>query len=358
MKLFVEPVDVWLFRDGRPFDLGGDHQARSVFPPLPTVVQGAMRSHHLAVRGASLADYLAGRDRIDREIGAPGSDAPNHLRFRGPIVAKATGHRGGKRIIERFFPLPADALVEESSIRAMQPSRRTVGATNLPDGVGLIGSEGAAAAARGGGEGRKWLREADLRTYLQEGGVSKECTVGESCLFVYESRFGIGRDDRTRGTREGLLYEARKVRPCDDVGLYVEVDGLTGWPQRGVMAFGGEGHGARYEMVDLPTLQPEPCMGDMGFKVVFLTPTFFAKGWQPGDWSALLGSPVVFRGAAVGKPVVLGGFDMAKKRHKPARRYVPAGSVYFFEGTPPQGLQSISEFGGNIGFGQFLIGRW
>ena len=30
--LFIEPTDVWFFRDGRPFPTGGGHTARGIFP--------------------------------------------------------------------------------------------------------------------------------------------------------------------------------------------------------------------------------------------------------------------------------------------------------------------------------------
>ncbi|MFN3533317.1 MAG: type III-B CRISPR module-associated Cmr3 family protein, partial [Candidatus Brocadia sp.] len=32
MKIFIEPNDVLMFRDGKPFSGGDDHYARSTFP--------------------------------------------------------------------------------------------------------------------------------------------------------------------------------------------------------------------------------------------------------------------------------------------------------------------------------------
>ncbi|MCS6846435.1 MAG: type III-B CRISPR module-associated Cmr3 family protein, partial [Anaerolineae bacterium] len=66
MALFLSPVDVWLFRDGRPFDAGDDHYARSLFPPYPSVIQGAIRSHHLVVKGVDLRDKRA----IEEAVGS------------------------------------------------------------------------------------------------------------------------------------------------------------------------------------------------------------------------------------------------------------------------------------------------
>jgi len=52
--LFFEAVDVWLFRDGRPFTAGSDHVAHSVFPPYPSVMQGAIRSNQLVLLNVDL----------------------------------------------------------------------------------------------------------------------------------------------------------------------------------------------------------------------------------------------------------------------------------------------------------------
>ena len=55
--------------------------------------------------------------------------------------------------------------------------------------------------------------------------------------------------------------------------------------------------------------------------------------------------------AAINRFQSLGGFDWAKNDHKPARRYVPAGSVYFFESKGEARLKpgltqhAITDFG-------------
>lgn len=51
MRLFIRPVDVWLFRDGKPFDAASDHRARSLFPPYPSTMQGVIRSKALVHLG-------------------------------------------------------------------------------------------------------------------------------------------------------------------------------------------------------------------------------------------------------------------------------------------------------------------
>jgi hypothetical protein len=74
--LFLEPLDVWLFRDGRPFMAGQQFRAASRFPPSPLVVQGALRAYHLMVHSTvPLWDSRSCR-RGSRWTGRLGAAAP------------------------------------------------------------------------------------------------------------------------------------------------------------------------------------------------------------------------------------------------------------------------------------------
>jgi CRISPR-associated protein Cmr3 len=57
--LFIEPLDVWLFRNGRPFNSQEDHTAQGTFPPFPSTMQGILRTHHLALHGINIYDQTA-----------------------------------------------------------------------------------------------------------------------------------------------------------------------------------------------------------------------------------------------------------------------------------------------------------
>jgi CRISPR-associated protein Cmr3 len=41
MQIVIRPMDVWLFRDGKPFMAGEDHAAETLFPPSPFTLQGS-----------------------------------------------------------------------------------------------------------------------------------------------------------------------------------------------------------------------------------------------------------------------------------------------------------------------------
>ena len=359
MKLFVEPVDVWMFRDGRPFDAGSDHHAASLFPPPPTVMQGVVRSHHLVVAGVDLRDPAA----IKSSVGT--AEDYGRLRLRGPFLARREGGR-----VTRYLPLPADALLEEApATREASRGERERRARPLkPEDLSSRGVFTSAPTPRllwskgGASKGEEgWLREDALMAYLAD----RPAKVTPShALFRHESRLGVGLDDSRRTAREHLLYEARYVRPAEGVGLELEMEGLEGWPETGVMRMGGEGRGAYYGASDSEPWPPPPDPLPARFKLVLATPACLARGWQPAAWSALLDGPAVLVAAALHRYQALGGYDVARGDHKPARRYVPAGSVYYFESDGRTRLSATSfngaltDWGGEIGFGQILIGGW
>jgi len=357
--LFLEALDVWLFRDGRPFDALSDHRARSLFPPLPTVTQGAVRSHYLAL---NVTGPLNDRATIGSLVGS-GSDV-KELRLRGPFLARREGGR-----IVRYFPRPSDAVSVNGATNALKPasgpepaSSGVISSCPTPQLLGLSDEQ-----VKGGIGG--WLAEDDLRAYLRGNVVT---AVTADSLFQFESRVGIARNDATRVTEEGALYEVEFVRPQADVGLLLELQGYADWPSEGLLRIGGEGRAARFQEV-----APEPWPAPIErlprrFKLFFATPAYFDGGWQPrgGAWSRFFEGDVNLVAAAVGRYESVGGYDLAEARHKPSRRYVPAGSVYYFEShgqarvRPGLVQDAVTDsptghsYEAAIGFGQVLIEEW
>ncbi|MCS7275949.1 MAG: type III-B CRISPR module-associated protein Cmr3 [Dehalococcoidia bacterium] len=359
MELFLEAVDVWLFRDGRPFDAISDHRAVSMFPPYPTVVQGAIRSRHLVVRGVDLHDPKA----VERTVGTV--DNYGSLRMRGPLIARRESGR-----IVRYFPLPADLVLDGNSgrYRALEPrqiaSLGGVRVSTPSDLSALLWPPEDLVPAKE--QPDQWLREDELERYLA--GQPVEATPGDR-LFTREYRTGIGLSDDTGTTREGMIYHVEFIRPHPGVGLWVQVEGYEGWPREGALSLGGERRAARFVQLEQPLgwpAHPEPL--PERFKVYFASPTYFSGGWQPagGSWARFFSGNGQVRLIAVALKGYesVGGFDLAGGRPKPARRFVPAGSVYYFQAQGEVYLSAslvnaaLTELWPEIGFGQVRIGRW
>jgi CRISPR-associated protein Cmr3 len=342
MDLFIRPADVWLFRDGRSFDAGSDHRAVSIFPPFPTVMQGVLRSHHLAVKGINLADKEAVRQTV-------GTAADfGKLRVRGPFLAKAAGEG-----IKLLFPVPASAVITEDGLVGLHPRPRPDVVTSAPT-TELLWPTTAPSKDEPGG----WVTGSALTSILK-GKAAK--AVEERCLFATESRVGIGVDSARGVTGEGNIFEVDFIRPLDGVGLAMQVEGLDGWPKTGLLRMGGESRAGYFSQISGWTWTPPPNPLPPRFQIYFATPTFFAEGWRPATWQRFFEGDVSLVAAAVSRYQSMGGRDVAQNTDKPARRFVPAGSVYFFRTAGKARLkpgllqQSITDFGAEIGFGQIIV---
>ncbi len=360
MQLFLEAVDVWLFRDGKPFDAKSDHRARSLFPPYPSVMQGVIRSHHLVVKGVDLRDKQA----IEATVGT--TDEVGDLRLCGPFIAQRDEKTG--QITTRYFPVPANVAPRNGKYQALQLKKQGEGvmvsasAELLP--YLLWPPEGSEPTKEDFGA---WMTEAELIRCLN--GEPAEAVKADT-LFARENRFGIGLNDR-RTTEEGALYEVEFIRPCKHVGLWVQVTGYDEWPTPGVLRIGGEGRGARFTKVEVASSLKWPSIGDTlppRFKVYFASPAYFTDGWRPAEkdgkknsrWEAFFDGAATLQAVALNRYESIGGFDWVTNGQKPARRYVPAGSVYYFshDGSAKLNQDTITDAGAEIGFGQIIITEW
>lgn len=349
MHLFLTPEDVWLFRDGRPFDAASSHRARSLFPPYASVMQGAIRSHQLILKGVDLQDKSA----IKAAVGT--ADDYISLQMRGPFIAKYINDR-----LTRYFPRPADWFpVNEQSdkIHALTPVAHPAGIqANISDSdlPYLLLPPNFKPGKKEYGE---WLSEIDLKIYLS----GKEVTpIKSSELFMRESRVGIKLGSSTRATEQGMLYEAEFIRSLEHVGLYIEVQGYDDWPNQGMLKIGGESHAASFQMVEVDDWETPPKSLTGRFKVYFASPAYFRNGWLPSNWKQFFGVEITPCAVALKGYDSVGGFDYVNHGDKASQRYVPAGSVYFFE-TKDEIVSiapAFTEVGSQIGLGQVMFAQW
>lgn len=365
--LFIEPLDVWLFRNGRPFNKDEDHTAQGIFPPLPITMQGVLRTHHLAVNRTNLHQAKEIRALVGTR-----EKYPEGFQLTGPFVA-----RRENGAIVRYFPRPQDLYldVQQGTYRTFalrQPNDIYTDLTQQPETahLQLLYRQSTEKPEKESTEGGSWISETALQSYYLQGkDIPQAELISSSQLFATENRIGIGIDSTHRTTEEGLLYEVKFTRPTQNTGLWVEVSGLTkpgqtSWSQTGVIALGGEARAGRYEMLpeqawQLP--QPHSVATNGRFKILFLTPTYFSHGWQSENWQQFFTTEVKLQAVALGRPIVWGGRNLAERQHEPSYRYIPAGSVYHFQGQPTLKLPYITDRHqkfGPIGFGQFVIGGY
>ena len=360
MELLIEPIDVWLFRDGRPFAAGEDHEAMTLFPPTPFTMQGAIRTKVLVDKNVDLARFI-GEKQPDPEVGF--GDDFGKLKLCGPMIARKMSNGNWERLV----PLPLDIVKVNDEFSLLKPEDLPF-KTNLPNDIKLLWTRGQRVK-----EIKGWLPESEWARYLN--GEKPNRIIMSDELFIHEPRFGIAIERSKRTTQTQMLYRANFVRLRNDVALWAKIDGVK-LEERGFLRFGGEGRGAIYKAINpLPDLANYTPRLEKRFKVVLISPAWFSGGWKPkdGDWSKIFGTPVSLIAAIIPRPQRFGGFDMARGEPKPMRNFVPAGAVYFFEGD---GVQLDEDFAftetpeevmnenngenawARIGFGKVFIGIW
>jgi CRISPR-associated protein Cmr3 len=354
--LRLDPLDVLFFRDGRPF--GAATRAEGGLPN-PQTLAGALRTAMLAKVG-KLREFAAGwkaHGNATKAAAELGVDAIVNARFRGPWIALESD--GGS--VEPLLPLPLDVAPAKDGgyVRAkVLPEGGLPGWTppkNAPAGLRPLWFDQETSSK----ESRGWLTTTGLKAYLGGGVPEKADVLRSDDLFCFENRTGIGVDaDRLTADEEnGAIYSVKLLRLREKLGdrrvcLYAEVlcDGplqLDGAP----VHFGGEGRHVR--ITELTTSFKWPQAELTGGKALWVlaTPGLFG-GWKPKlQYGANL------HAAAVGSPVAVSGWDVARGGPKPTRFAAPAGSVYMTEG--PAGPPACPEDEDNAqGWGFALRGRW
>ena len=368
MRLFIEPAETLLFRTGRPFDAGEIGYAETLFPPTLETVQGALRAM-IASRlypGKPLSEVFSQADIKD----LIGDNTPgNYGQFR--ITHFSLGKRNEAGNIVPLYPVPSHILEEHDTGLRLRlellpdDEKKYLVASNMPEGMQLLGFNQNTSSKLEPLRG--WLLEDDLQRALREDeDISKLAVIGAEAIYSKEVRIGIGIENKTKTTREGLLYQVQMIRMKSDYGFIVDFRFAAGTNQQeteadarvqavlpaleknewGWMTLGGEQRAARFTVIHTTFRRRRPA------KLLYLvTPAYFHGGWKPQHWQAVGKEPIA---ASITQYQPIGGWALDPKNgggaNKVMRRCVPAGSVYFF----PESLEmppSFTDYGIQIGYG-------
>jgi CRISPR-associated protein Cmr3 len=370
MKIFIEPNDVLMFRDGKPFSGGDDHYARGSFPPSPATFYGAIRSKILSDKFPQYEHYSRGYipDDIKNEIGTPSSIGT--LSITNFLLARRIAGN-----IEPVFSVPKDIVKikaqEERFILKPEAQLANHIKSNSPIHALIplwLKNEMPVEEVSG------FISLETMNKYL-EGSVPSKL-IDNDDLFTKEERVGIGKDRIRKTASTGLLYSVEYFRLKTDVGFIVELNGVKSLPKEGLLRLGGDHRSAIYKEITFQNLEnikvKQMVDTSKRFKLILLTPAIFNNGWIP-SWidskngeGNINGVSLKIVSAAVGKPAHIGGFDFVKEMPKDMKKAVPAGGVYYFE--IKQGsideifdlfwMKSISDEKRQEGFGITIIGGY
>jgi len=338
MRIFIEPNDVFMFRDGKPFAGGDDHFARGSFPPPPSTIYGALRSHILSIKSGefdiSKNNPTKISETIKNEIGT--KDSLGTLTITQFSIAKNNGAH-----IQQYFPMPKDIAKvkgkDSVGFYILKPNKDVSDAalTDLPLSLLYMWheTEEALEAATG------FLSQDEMAKYLQ--GEAPEATIEANAIYQTEERTGIRKNRLRRSVETGGLYSVEYFRMQEGFGFALELEGTALLPESGIMRLGGDHRSARYfksswKDIDIKPIK-DKIVKDKYFKLVLLTPAIFKQGWLPDGIDSNTSEGIInsiklkMTDSSIGKPIGIGGFDLAKGMPKTMKKAVPAGSVYYFE---------------------------
>lgn len=339
-RIEIQPCDVVLFRDARPFGYAAAGGAAfGVFPPHPSTLVGAIRTAAYRAYGVSLR-ARGGPVIVDSTCEAVWGTAEKL----GSARICGTGLWKGKAL----WPSPAHLVrprgVEGAVRRAVPWSQPPWCASTLDGRLWplWVPEPGEWEAAAG------YLSSADLRLALSTREPPKP--MPENDLVYDEPREGIALDDRRRTTRTGALFQVTTRRLKDDTGfaVWLEGDEDRPFPEHGMLRLGQDGKLAAYrtQPAGVDDWPAAPAVEGRRFVLYCATPARFADGWLP-SWVDAESLQVTGRGwqarlvaAALPRPTNVGGWDLGRQSPRALHPVVHAGAVYFFEAPSEEDAQS------------------
>lgn len=363
LGVYLEPLDVLFFRDGRPF---GAATRASSGQPMPQTLAGAIWTALLQKYGCDLRALARGmaqegqsfQEVVETLCGA-GWIADVHIR--GPWLARQvddtaevltpvpallharTKSTDGGGTLQRLSPLPRGQ--EPPGWQPPEPGLRL---------LWLKGSEPTEAATG-------YLKQRGLQVFLDGGIPEGQDLVRAHDLFAYDHRTGIEIAPDQLTAREGMIYGVSLLALQKGVSLYAEVelpDESPTNPFAGItsLALGGEGRRVAVRPAPQPVTWPraEPTHAKHKPLVVLTTPGLFTAGWKSDILKNHLAA------AAVPGSVAVSGWDLARGRPKPTRFAAAAGSTYLLETSPPHLPDCLADRADDQaqGWGHYVKGVW
>ena len=355
MIIFISFFDSMLFRKCMPFDAGIHRMVTSFYPPTPTTIQGAIRSLIISKNNVNFSDwenfikYNKTENHLNNEkllklkdlIGD--TESLGKLILKGPFIAKKLENNRFKL----YFDVPLDLVKirkkEENKIFKLEPIK----VKSLNGKYNFVFNDDKLNFLPWSYRGLRvesfenyYISEDELKLYLLGEKIEKSNLLKKDEVYKIEKRPGIWREDRV--TKEGMLYFADYVRVENDFGIIeeinfsdnnnVEIDDI------GTFYFGGQTKVAKYEKIDIDPFENLNRIKNIikdkinrykNFKILFLTPVYLKDQYNLIDDVLLSKSELI--SMCIGKPLVIGGWDLAKNQPKIARKFIPAGSIYYFK---------------------------
>lgn len=314
--LLISPLDTLFFRDGRPFTMGDDNFAGSIFPPMPSTLYGSLR-----------ASYF-GNNMTELKNADQKSDLSSKLRIAGYLLMFND---------EPVFPLPLDMYVSKGYTQAYWCTLKSTSEffSGSETSHVLISDQ------MGKTENVQhlfYLTKRELHNYFNNAHTTSVDVLRLKDYTTREVKVGMGRVSATHAAKEGRLYKINQVRcfawderrrRMNTLCFMIQYENLP-LKTKGLLKLGGEGKMAGFENgIAFPNINITAFEGDL-VKLYFATPAIFDEGNYPKKFFA--DNKIKLLAAATGRSIQVGGFSMraqVKGSLKQSYKAIPAGSVFY-----------------------------
>ncbi len=319
----INALDSLFFRDAAPFSVATDIYAKSIFPPLPSVYYGALRSVYFSRNMDDFKNANTDSDpTLKLRIGLTALKYQNLLMFPQPLDTEV------RKVIKNqseSYQLSLLSLKEVENVSSYPLSCRLTSSCN--DKESQV-------------SGGLFFNQSELENYLN-GTETEFASTPLQDLITRERRVGIKINRNTRITEDKLFYQMESVRlENEKTSIILDISGMA-LPDEGMIKLGGRAKGSFFKKSEKQIKIELSQKNADYFKLYFSTPTYFENGWYPkwisgedfiGEFPAN-GHKIKCKlvAAAVGRYVGAGGYDMKEKRPKKMKYDIPAGSVYYFK---------------------------
>jgi CRISPR-associated protein Cmr3 len=338
----IDPLDTLFCRDTRPMTAGTRSDSGL---PAPQTWAGAVRTVLLKRHDADL-ERLGAATRAGASFAeaclAIGLPWIAEVRVRGPWLAD----RDTKPLLE----LPRDLRLDADGHTMRLRPRRQAPPGWIPPEEGMLPLWSSQPSAK---QKRGFLTSNGLAKYLKGEMPAAADILPQAKLYDFETRVGLAIDPETQTAADGLLYSTSRLRLCPGICFYAEVnasDEVHPFAEPEPLFLGGEGRAVRVERT--PGVFHWPEKEGERLAVLLTTAAPFQAAWRP---DRLPGQLIA---AAVGDPVSISGWDLARRGPKPTRFAVPPGSVYLCNGNTTGSSPLCSPEDAQLGYGHWLKGIW
>lgn len=342
MSLILKPVDTFFFRDHHDLVMGMSTKASPVFPPRLSTVYGGLRSAYIYYYSDFQRFQMGLDEQVKRWMGTPRENGDFTLKGIFLYGVNPNYEEEQRNEPELFFAVPSDYLVltRETGVEGYALNLIEDKIDNGEVRYLLLSEHNEKTA---GNEGY-YLSLRELKKGLLGNEPLKVVQI--SNWVEKEEKLGIAHDWQTKKHIKGMLYNITTMRfKSKQTGFIVVTERAPDYGEVKYANFGGRNRPWIIEQVDKPLEvftqeEKEELIAKIAkneiAKFVLLTPAIWEQGNKP-KWlneDNILRFPnglsVEYLTSAIGRPILIGGWDLVRNRPKTRVHAVPAGSTLYF----------------------------